>query len=502
MRTVPRLLRYSILLPIAVGMLHLIATGLAVRDPIDDLGWYLLHPLFLPLRGDVETDAQGIWNTAQLWLQLAAMLAMVLWIRRPRLTGAFLFYLLLGTYTFGTQLTGGIRWALLLAAGLLVLANRRAAAVFLLTLVLAVTTLMPTLGITIYGFVVGDLQWCVVPAVVVGILVSVLAVRWIPDGFMLVPAVVLVMLHGLNIAYGPSIHRHHDLPAEAGACDDLDVNVLNDLHGWEDNQAWTVQQAVDGLYVGGKNRFWKLSDTGTLLATTPMDKGRIFAIRMEGSRVLGVARDAVLEWSRGEEPGVVYERLMFPELQHFEIHEGEMFATPHKFPLLVRAGAPGMRYYGRPSGIWMFGVTRSDGHLFIWDGITMGRLDSETLEVEQVRDYATFDRSIAVYGGQRYLYRGRLISRTVDVVDPRSMDVVRSVSIEPPPRFFNVSDDESLLAAADFMHETVTLYSLADGVLLGRFRVGPRPRGLTWSSRKGAFLGVSACGVYEIKPDG
>jgi len=500
MITTHRVLQYTTLLLLACGLLHFIATGLVVSDPVDDLSWYFLHPLFLPFREGVETDASGVWNTAQLWMQLSAMLAIVAWARRFRWTLVFIFYMLLGLYTFGTQVTIGVRWLLILASFVLIMARRPRAGVFIQMLLVSLPALFPAFGITVYGFVVGGLEWCVVPAVAVGVLLSIYVVRWIPDGFMLLPAVAVFVLQGLGIVYGPQIDRHHNATVPAEVCEDLDVDVLNDLREWEENQAWTVHEGIDGLYVGGKDRLWKLKDSGELLSTMSTDKGRIFSIRMDQDHAFAVARDAIIRWGPNEELQVVFERLMFPELQHLEIIDGRLFTTPHKFPVLVRADRLETRYFGNPSGIWMFGMAKSDECLFVWDGISVARLDPDDMEVEIARDYEYLDRTIAVYGGLRYLYRGRLLSRSIDVIDPQSLEVVRTLSIDPPPRFFNVSKDESMLAATDFMHETTTVYSLEDGVVLGRFRVGPRPRGLAWSSRKDAFVGVSACGVYVIRP--
>ena len=524
----------GLLRPGAVGSTVLLAVVLAgvvifrTSTPVIlDLPPLNYHLLLLPFTGEVEMDRAGVWYVVQYgtfclcWVALAVSLAWaggprrgspcssdpaptVPWWRRPSTWRA------LGVLAYG-GLCGAalwkvfnpwLHWLALVAVLLLLWRRRPTAAALLLVAGVSIEACMVAGVQAAYGLSVGS------PWIALGVALGAGAValwalrrRWL----LILPAILLAALGWGNLLYGGAIHRHHDLPAAGGACRGIQARILNPLTHRGEQPAWAVLDRRDGLVVAGLDFIMLLSHRGELLQQWELPGlYRIQQLSSDGDAVVGAGSTAIVRWVPGQRPTTLLapdqSAGYFVEFTHVAVAAGRINAAGVHFPVIYQPGQDRRVFFGELRSHANTGVSADPDQrrLFVWDMDSIGEVDPLTLELKRLRRFSLLELSVNTVAGRRYLYRARPFSRAVDVLDSHTLEVVRTLRLSFSPRFIAVDDAEAVLAASDMMGNRVSLWDLRRGRHLGYRSVGPRPRGVSYAGTLGAFVGVSACGLYQL----
>ncbi len=488
-----------LLLLLAAGLLLAYRTNVLLGFPLAHPAWFLWHPLLAPFHPEVRTDASGWWMTAQCWAWPAVLAAIVALLRRPRWMLLFVLVLAAGIPAMHQLLDAGPRWVVAAIVAVLAWRGHPAWAMVLASLALLAPPLAAAVVVTGYGLNAGGSPVLLAGALLVGVLLAAWTLRTFRDGVVLLPPVALIALTLGSLAVGPAASRHHEAPAAPGDCVALDVKVLQSFAGDPGTPLWAVSEVPQGIAVGGNDRLWLLDDAGEVRSTLHVRCGRPFALAPQGDAIVGTFQCGVLGWEPGHEAEPWFQVAGFDEPMHVLPLDGAVLTASNQYPVALRADGRRVdaRYYGDPSGIHLFGITRTRDRVFAWDGDTLAEIDPASLDPVRTREFGSLDRAIAIAGGGRLLGLARPFAGRVEVVDGDSLQTLREIDIGFAPRYLAIDLGDRFLAAVDFLSETLVVHRIDDGSLVGRYRVGPRPRGVQWSARLSAFLGVSACGAWE-----
>lgn len=489
-----------LLLLLGVGWVLTLRTNVLLEFPLGNPAWFLWHPLLLPFRPSVRTDAAGWLLTAHWWAWLCAVTAIVASLRRPRWLLLFAALLVAGIPPMGMLLSTWARWGVVAVAALL--AWRKLPTWTLL--VLSVAVLAPPLAaaavVTGYGLSVGGSPWLVGTALGIGVLLALWALRSVRDGPVLLPPIALITLTLTALSVSPAARRHHDAPATPADCASLDVKILRSFADTPDAPLWSVADHPQGIAVGGQDHLWALDDDGALLRHERTGCGRPFALATVGNWIIGTFQCGVLGWIPGGGTAPWFQTSGFDEPMHIVTLDQAVLLGSNQYPVAIRTDGSrvDIRYYGDPAGVNLFGIARTRNRVFVWDGSTLAEIDPYSLDPVRVQTFPSPDRTIAISGGGRLLARSRPLSRAVEILDGDTLRTLRTFDLGFSARYLALDPDDRYLAAVDFVSETLVVHNIRDGSLVGRYRVGPRPRGVEWSARRQDFMGVSACGAWGL----
>jgi hypothetical protein len=500
-RRLPWLLHGAHALYLAAGLSAFVLITPLVRD--QPSAW---HPLLLPFYDDVVTNPAGWWLSLEFGAFVVALTGCCLLLRPRRWALLVLGYAFVGAFGVGQMLPCWLRWTWLAGAALLAWRRRPVAAVLLLSGLLLAESIFAALVFLAYGVMVGGLPIVAVLAVLPALLLALPSLRR-PRLYPLLPTLLLAALGLGQLAYEPSLARHHDAPASPGDCVGLTAARLSPLTQLSDTPAWVITDGPDGLYVAGEGFMVHLSDSGKLLHRLNTDRtGRYQDIFWVNDKLVGVGSEAVWAWRADRSDEQLFSRTWmgdrrFIEFSHGGQANGRALWSNVVFPVILRERDPRAYYYGELTSYMTTGLCNGTGPgrpLFVWDLTGVGELDRGTLRMKRFSRYGLTRMAVAVYGGRRFLYRANAFTRSVEVLSISDLKLVRQIRVQHAPRFLAVNPDETILASSNLMGRYTDLMDTASGRRLGRWIVGPRPRGVAYSRRLGRFVGVSACGVYAL----
>jgi len=536
-RTGPRLWFFRLA---AVVVVAAVAAGIVCfktfTPMVSNLPPFNWHLLALPWTEGVETRRAGLWHTLQFGLYVFCWIALACslwWVRARRAASPASDadppeageeqppgrwwrraapWRALGVLAYGALCGAGVgqfspfwlRWVALVPVPLLLWRRRPSAAALLLVAAAATEAALVSMTQIYYGVSVGS----PLPALAVvtgGAAAGVWAIhrRWLLG----LPAVALAVLGLIQPLYREAIHRHHDMPASARQCQGLQARILNPLVHRRHQPAWVVIERKDGLVVAGVDFIMLLSHDGGVLHQAELrGADRVQDIILDSDGVVAVGSTRVVRWVPGQPARTVLEDRLadrtYVEWAHVANVAGRLYVSGVIFPVIYSLADNRQIYLGQLQSHLVTGVAAdpSGRRLFVWDLDGVGEADPRTLEVKRFRRFGLWRLGAVVVAGRDRLYRARQFTKAVDVLDSRTFEVERTLRMDFGPRFLAFDPREEVLAASDTLGQEVSLWDLRRGRHLGNRRVGPRPRGLAYSNKLGAFVGVSACGLYQLAP--
>ncbi len=497
-------LPWAVALPLALGVL-----GYA-QGPLDVGGrWFLeFHPLVMTFRPDVIL-APGAWvDAAERWAQLALLLGLA-WSLRPRLLGvAVAVCWLLVSPLWGAMWPLEVQWGLLIAAAIARWKGHHGVTGLLLGASVFADSLLAYGVVVQYGLRVAPLGPLLAfgGAAIGAILLLRAGGRWL----VALPPLGATTVFLCVLSTADAIEQHRFTPPAPGECDALDVEILHPVERpGERFLPYGVAVGRDLVAVSGDGLVALFDVDGDEVARLDAgrDFGRIEQVEWQGDDLLANPAGATMRWQRtpsGEWDVARSERWGegFPEILGIAVHRDRAWFSTVDYPILMREEPPAIVYVGgNTSGFTGF-VRSIDDRLLLTDSHSVRVLDPDTLETLRFRRFAAWDVAVRHNAGPKHLYRMGTVAGRVEVIDPQSLETVRSIPVDLRPRYMGVSGDERHLLATDFFNGRVHLLDGETGALLGEYSVGRRPRNIAWSERDGAFLGVSACGLYRLRPPG
>ncbi|NLH50135.1 MAG: hypothetical protein GX444_16270 [Myxococcales bacterium] len=101
-------------------------------------------------------------------------------------------------------------------------------------------------------------------------------------------------------------------------------------------------------------------------------------------------------------------------------------------------------------------------------------------------------------GPDGLLYIAQMFHRRVQVLDPRTLNIVRTIAAGYGPRDLDFDPGRRLLLIGNYYHGTLDVVSLADGRRLQRLFVGELFRGLYFDQPRDRLFVAVGCGVRTI----
>lgn len=465
------------------------------------------HPWVLPWRDDV-TMAPGAWmHAASQYAQLLGILGVAATLR-PRLWLATIAaYIALSCPAWGAFVPHAPRYGLILLAATLRWRDHDALAGMALATAALLDSLFGSTAILAYGMSQANLMGLALVDGAVFVVVAVALLRAGGSWLVALPALAIAADLVLLGASAEAMEDHHELPPAPGECDDLDVRLLHPLEdGGPPFLPRGVAQGPGAIAVSGQGGVGVLEPDGRLDRRLPQaeDWGRVEFVAWQGEELLAAAGGATIRWAkRGEAWSLVSADSWsdaFPEILHVSAAGGQTVWTTGNYPLIMREPQRDMVYMGGGhQGFVAFAHHLGDA-LVLADAWTITAYDPSTLRPLRSRAFAPWSFATRVNAGPARLFRMVASLRRVEVVDPVSLVTDFTFDVPYAPRYMAASADGSRLLLADYFGDRLELRDGADGALLSEHRGGRRPRNITWSEARGAFLGVSACGAYELVP--
>jgi hypothetical protein len=502
-----RIRRTAMLVPMAVGLL-IWFSSIAFSEKA--LGQFLQSPLLAPFSPSVDFAPGAAWDWALRWLRVLASIAFMATLpsRGWRLGG--IVWLLLSLPRTSNFLPEWNGWG---ALGLALLLRgrrpepggwREALAGTVLAVGLAADGIMIVLSFSSYQASVDPRPLQTTLLLLLGLASGSLAAR--RYGSFLLPGAVLASLGLLLTAHG-SVRHHHDAPVPSGACAGLDVAIIDSLAPL-DGVPWSVLELSGGYAVGGNGallmldhrgrpgRMWSDPHWFRIAVLIPDGSGGLYAAA-SGAGLRVQQREGEWELTEQQRFGNLW-----PEISEVALGPGGPLWATVEYPYLLHGTPIRATYYAGHGFPGFINSVPAGGPgpqgVLVGDGWSVSILDPRSLARRDIHRFAPWDFVVDQHLGERFLYRANVIGRTIDIVEPRTLELVRRISLPFRPRYLAVDEVRKRLLVPDFLTGRAALVDETDGTIHGWFRVGPRPRGLVFSRREQAFLGVSACGLYRI----
>ncbi len=497
----PRWRRAAFLVLCAVGVgIHLLwseATGSFGARNLPYL------PLLVPLQPDVHLAPGSAWAIAErAVLFLGPLLVAARLLTRRQL--AWLAALaVLGLPAWRTIWPGWTPWLFAAFGGVAAWRQHRGAALVLLGSAYLVDTWLVTGVYAAYGL---RLTPTVLPALVL-VAMAAAMLAWIArrrgDWLVALPVLPLILGGWAILLAGHAAKEHHDSGPAPGDCDELDVPLVTDLASLRGDVAWAVREVDRGLVVTGSKTVLLLDDQGREISRWDEAHGRIESIAGDADRlwVPTIGNPTRLE-PQGDGMLAEFEDYsgQWTEMHRVTELNGEPWWTFVRGPVMLRGWPPVPWHLGGLHGL-VATPYAYDESLYLGDQWSLQTIDPASMRTRLTRRFGPHQLAAAIRFQDHRLLRMELLPSKVRVVDLANAQADTVVRIGFPPRYAALGGRPEVLAAADFFGDTVVLVNPATGGQRGPFRVGGRPRTITWSERSGAFLGVSTCGLYRLEPD-
>jgi hypothetical protein len=478
--------------------------GAGPRD-VGGPGLLSFHPWVLPFRDDVLMGPGAWWTWAALVGQLVATLGVAATLR-PRLWFVTIAaYIALTCPVFGAFVPGGTRWLLIAAAVGLRWRGRDGVAGCALAVSALQDSLFGSLAIIAYGLSQGSIAGLVLADAVVFVVGAGLLIRAGGGWLVALPAwLVAADLVAMAASLG-AMEAHHDAPATPQECQDLDVRILHPLEG--PGEAFLPRGIAEGptaIAVSGQGGVGVLTDDGSLDLHLPSasEFGRVEFVDWDGDELVAAGAGGTLRW-RSDGAGWTLVRAetwseSIPELLHVSPGGGETVWTTGNYPLILRSRADDVVFLGGGHHGYVAFAYRFEALLALADAWSITAYEPGSLRPLRSRSYPPWGFAARSNAGPTRLYRMRALLGDVEVVDPHTLKTDFVFDVDHVPRYLAASGDGSLLLLGDYFGDRLELRSAADGALISTHNPGRRPRNMVWSERRGAFLGVSACGAWEL----
>lgn len=478
--------------------------GAGPRD-LGGPGLLAFHPLVLPFRGDVLMAPGAWWSWTNIALQLVLTLALAATLR-PRLwLLTIAAYIALTCPVFSTFVPGATRWVLLAVAAGLRWRGRDHAAGCALAISALQDSLFGSLAIIAYGMSQSNLLGLVAVDALVFAGVAVALIRAGGSWPVALPALVVAANLVLLLASASAMEAHHDTAPTPQECEGLDVRVLHTLEDQpEPFLPRGIAEGPQALAVSGQGGVAVLSPDGTLdrQLRSANDFGRVEFVDWDGDELVAAGAGGTLRWAAdGGGWGLKQAKSWseaIPELLHVSPGPTETLWTSGNYPLILRGDAddmvfPGGGHQGYVAFAYWFGDA-----LALADAWSLATYEPDTLRPLRSRSFPPWAFAARSNAGPNRIFRMEPFLGRVSVVDPGTLKTLFTFRTGHVPRYLAVSDDGALLLLGDYFGDRLELRSGEDGRLLSTHSPGRRPRNMVWSARRGAFLGVSGCGAWEL----